>query len=115
MATTSLENTHQERLCSSNWPTEFDMVGKSCLYETSSFQRTASYHKRGSKGASSASEYLMDSPSYSKKESKGASKAQSQEMRLTSKESPLLHPQNIQWVQHLMGVIPLMRKFPVSM
>ena len=71
MATTSLENTHQERLSSSNWPTEFDMVGKSCLYETSSFQRTTSYHKRGSKGASFASEYLMDSPSYSKNESKG--------------------------------------------
>ena len=38
MAAASLENTHQERLSSSNWPTEFDMVGKSCLYETSNFQ-----------------------------------------------------------------------------
>ena len=71
MATASLENTHQERLSSSNWRTEFDMVGKSCPSKASSFQRTTSDHKRGSKGASSASEYLMDSLSYSKKESKG--------------------------------------------
>ena len=39
-------------------------------------------HKRGSNGATSTLEYLMDSPSYSKKESKGASEAQSQERRL---------------------------------
>ena len=82
MATASLENTHQERLSSSNWRTEFDMVGKSCPSEASSFQRTTSDHKRGSKGASSASEYLMDSLSYSKIESKGASESERQERGL---------------------------------
>ncbi|KAJ9705361.1 hypothetical protein PVL29_003415 [Vitis rotundifolia] len=79
--TASVENTHQG-LSSRNWPTEVDMVGESCPSEMSSFQRSTSYGKRGSKGASFTSEYSMGSPSYSQKGSKGASEAQSQERGL---------------------------------
>ena len=79
--TASVENTHQG-LSSRNWPTEVDMVGESCPSEMSSFQRSTSYGKRGSKGASFTSEYSMGSPSYNQKGSKGASEAQSQERGL---------------------------------
>ena len=83
MPTASVENTHQERMSSKNWATEVDMVGESCPSEISSFQRTTSFSKKESKGASeaqsqervlrrsnkreslaSSSEYSMGSPSY---------------------------------------------------
>ena len=85
MPATSVENTHQERLSSGNFLTKVHMVGESCPFEMSSFQRTISYSKRESKRASevqrqerglrkrnkresqtSSSEYSIGSPSYEK-------------------------------------------------